>query len=64
MTKQYITVELSTAPKFIGGMVCQCKTCGSVFASQPDANYCPICKYYNLNRTYKQELVYVNDYNI
>lgn len=57
MKPTFVKVELSSAPKFRNGMVCQCNTCGSVFALQPKEDYCPICKYYNLNRDYKQIIV-------
>ena len=64
MQKQYIQAELSTAPRFEKGFVCRCNTCASLFAKQPNENYCPICKVYNLDREYKQIPIYVPDYSI
>lgn len=53
----YVRAEISRAPAFSKGFVCQCLTCYSLFAKQPVVPYCPICKHGNLNREYKQDVI-------
>ena len=64
MELKYIQAELSTASAFEKGFVCRCNTCASLFAKQPQESYCPVCKHYNLDRSYKQIPIYIPDYSI